>query len=143
VDFDVAKRDSVLMVPNEALGFVPDQQTLDKYKTSLQKNYSSYAKTYKDSSQHKSSGYSPKDTAKQHFKNLNIGKVWSLDNKGNLKQNFLVLGITDGKNTEIVKSKSLNEGMNVIIGMVSSNGTKKVNSSVQGGRMSRGLGRGL
>ena len=80
---------------------------------------------------------------KQHFKNSNIGKVWSLDDKGNLKQNFLVLGITDGKNTEVVRSKNLKEGMNIIIGIQSPAGSKANNTGTAGHGLPRGIGRGL
>ncbi|MHB9011687.1 MAG: efflux RND transporter periplasmic adaptor subunit [Ignavibacteriaceae bacterium] len=143
VDFYVAQKDSVLMIPNEALGFLPDQQTLAKYKTTLLKNGGTSPINTGISSQLKNGGLSRSDSAKRHYKNLNIGKVWSLDENGNLKQNFLVLGITDGKNTEIVKSKDLKEGMNVIIGTASATNGSKVNSSAPGRGMPRGIGRGL
>ena len=143
VDFYVAQKDSVLMIPNEALGYLPDQQTLAKYKTTLLKNSGSIPDNVGNSSQLKNGGLSRSDSAKRHSKILNIGKVWSLDENGNLKQNFLVLGITDGKNTEIVKSKNLKEGMNVIIGTASATNGSKVNSSVPDRGMPRGIGRGL
>ena len=143
VDFYVAQKDSVLMIPNEALGYLPDQQTLAKYKTTLLKNSGLIPDNVGNSSQLKNGGLSRSDSAKRHSKNLNIGKVWSLDENGNLKQNFLVLGITDGKNTEIIKSKYLKEGMNVIIGTSSTANGSKANSSAPGRGMPRGIGRGL
>jgi HlyD family secretion protein len=143
VDFYIAQKDSVLMIPNEALGFLPDQQTLAKYKVTMQKNNGTYLGTSKNNSQQKTGVLSQNDSVKRHANNLNVGKVWSIDDKGNLKQNFLVLGITDGKNTEIVKSKNLKEGMNVIIGTATATNGNNANSNAPGKGMPRGIGRGL
>ncbi len=143
VDFYIAQKDSVLIIPNEALGFLPDQQTLVKYNVSLQKNNGISPGVANLNLQNKEGSSFRQDSTKRQDKISNIGKVWSLDEKGNLKQNFLVLGITDGKNTEIVKSKDLKEGMNVIIGTASAANGNKVNSNAAGRGMPRGIGRGL
>ena len=141
VDFYIDQKDSVLMIPNEALGFQPDQQTLAKYKLTQQKNSS--ASPANNNPQNQSGKSFRNDSTRPHPKNLNTGIVWSLDDKGNLKRNFLVLGITDGKNTEIVKSKDLKEGMNIIIGTVSPTSGNKANSNTPAGNMARGMRRGL
>jgi HlyD family secretion protein len=140
VDFHIAERDSVLMIPNQALGFLPDQQMLAKYNVTLQKNNGTYPGNLKDSSKNKNGKFSSIDSVKRQAKTLNVGKVWSLDDNGNLKQNFLILGITDGKNTEILRSRNLKEGMDVIIG-VESAGNKA--TGVPGGGIPRGFGRGF
>lgn len=142
VDFYIEQKNDVLMLPNEALGFQPDQQMLAKYKVSVQINNGTSQGNVNNNS-HVQNGYSLNDSTKQHFKNLNTGKVWSFDGNGNLKQNFLVLGITDGKNTEILRSRDLKEGMNIIISSATSNSGNKANSNTPVGGMSRGLRRGF
>jgi len=143
VDFYIEQRNNVLMIPNQALGYQPDQQIIAKYKVTMQKNYNASANGTSDSTQHHSGNYSSNDSTKHRMRSSNIGKVWSLDSNGNLKQNFLVLGITDGKNTEIIRSKDLKEGMNLIVGTESSSAAKNTNSNMRGGGMPRGIGRGL
>ncbi len=139
VDFHVQQRNNVLMVPNEALGFQPTPQMLAKYKSAVQQN----SGTSKDSvyfiSQHQSSRQTSSDTTKHHLKNPNAAIVWSLDSNGNLKRNYIILGITDGKNTEIVRTKDLKEGSEIILGMESSGGKTR---TAQAG-FPRGFGRGL
>ncbi len=142
VDFYVDQKDSVLMLPNEALGYQPDAQMLAKYRAQ-QKNNSVYTANVKEGFNKQSSGFVQTDSSKRFAKNLNIGKVWSVDNNGNLKEDFVVLGITDGKNTEIIRSRNLKEGMNVIVGLESSKTGNKTNSYNRGAGIPRGLGRGL
>lgn len=143
VDFYIAQRNNILLIPNEALGFLPDQQTLVKYNVTLQTNNGTFPGASNLNPQNQDGSSFRNDSTKRQAKILNIGKVWSLDEKGNLKQNFIVLGTTDGKNTEIVKSKNLKEGMNVIIGTASAANGNKANSNAAGRSMPRGIGRGL
>jgi multidrug efflux pump subunit AcrA (membrane-fusion protein) len=56
----------------------------------------------------------------------------------------IVLGITDGKNTEIVKGRNVKEGMQVISGILDNSTTTtapKTNSLIPGGQPQRGPGR--
>ena len=136
VDFHIAQRNNVLLIPNQALGFQPDQKMLTQYKIAARK----YSRNSADSALFHSASPAVRDSIKKHFSNLNIGRVWSLDNNGNLKQDYVVLGISDGKNTEIIRSRDLKEGINVIIGTVSS--TAK-NTNTNGGMPPRRFGRVL
>lgn len=141
VDFYIAEKDSVLIIPNEALGFQPDEQMLAKYKQTMQKNSVTSQNPTDTNMQHESGRFSPGDLTKHPVKNSNTANVWSIDDNGNLIKHFLVLGITDGKNTEIVKSRDLKEGMNIIISTLSSK--SGINSKAPGGGIPRGIGRGL
>ncbi len=143
VDFYVAQRDSVLMIPNDALGFRPDQQMLAKYKLTMQKTVgdSGGASSSRQNNWRQAGrSFNSNDSAKKKFQNVNVGKIWTLDNNGNLKQNFVLLGLTDGKNTEILRSRNLKEGTEIITGTESS--AKKSDPRASGG-FPRGMGRGL
>lgn len=44
------------------------------------------------------------------------GAVWFVNDKGEYEMSYLQLGLTDGKNTEVVRSRNLKEGMKLITG---------------------------
>jgi hypothetical protein len=46
-----------------------------------------------------------------------VGVVWYLDTNGKLSREMVRTGISDGTNTEIVKSDNLTDGMKVISGV--------------------------
>ena len=58
----------------------------------------------------------------------------------------VVIGITDGKYTEIVRGKNIKEGMSVISGILDNSGTTtapKSNSLIPGGQPQGGMRRGM
>ncbi|MDP4117159.1 MAG: hypothetical protein Q8903_13560, partial [Bacteroidota bacterium] len=58
-----------------------------------------------------------------------------LDQSGKLKMSPVSLGITDGKQTEIVRGKNISEGMKIITGILEKNSTATTtqgNSLIQG-----------
>jgi hypothetical protein len=58
----------------------------------------------------------------------------------------IVLGITDGKNTEIVRGKNIKEGMKVISGILDNSTTTtapKTNSLIPSGQPQGGMRRGI
>ncbi len=118
IDFIVEERKDVLLVPNTALRFQPSEEVMKNFISKEQKQFESMPDSLKSKMQFggtfqrgQNSGYSsgqrPKDS----------GRVWYLDNNHNLAMARFKTGATDGKETEIVKSRELEEGMQVIIGM--------------------------
>jgi HlyD family secretion protein len=114
VDFYVDDRDDVLLVPNTALKFEPSEDLLNELRNDMEKERASLP-----------------DSIKNKFKNMpppnmlptgempareNMKKVYYLDSNGKMKMCPLFTGLTDGKNTEIVRSRELREGMKVITG---------------------------
>lgn len=110
VDFLVEEKRDVLMVPNSALSFKPSTQLIKKYGPQMMKK--------------KTPGQSMNKipTGSMGFGNGmiagklpdHIGVVFYLNEQGIPCPASLVKGTTDGKNTEIVSSKDLKEGMEVI-----------------------------
>jgi hypothetical protein len=45
------------------------------------------------------------------------GRLWTLDDQGNLMMEFVRIGASDGKMTEIVRGRNLKEGMKVIVSL--------------------------
>ena len=134
MDFYIQVRDSVLIAPNAALRFTPTDDVLKEYQNEMAKQNGGKPDTMK-----KGNGYKPGGkTAKPQY-----GRLWYIDQNGKLQMAPVILGITDGKNTEIVKGRNIKEGMNVINGILdnSTSTVPKTNSLIPGGQPQRGPGR--
>ncbi len=117
VDFITEKRDDVLMVPNKALRFQPSQEIVDKSRAERQKEMQSRGS---------SPGTSPDSTAMVSRSGgrpggmadgqRNFSMVWYVDSLGQVMGAPLRTGLTDGTNTEVVGSRVLQDGMQVIVG---------------------------
>ncbi|MFA3783958.1 efflux RND transporter periplasmic adaptor subunit [Melioribacteraceae bacterium 4301-Me] len=119
VDFYTAERDNVLLIPNAALRFQPTEEMLAEFRKEMEKQRANLPDSVKQRFQQFGGGQfslgQSMDSAQR--RNRNFGRVWYLDENGKLKMTFVVTGLTDGKNTEIVRSRNLKEGMKVITGM--------------------------
>ena len=143
IDFYVEQKNNVLLVPNAALRFQPTADMLAEYKK--ENSDSSAGNNVPDSARNRfrrmSGSFRPNNGMGQtanNFRPRNFGTLWYMDNN-KLKMGFAVLGLTDGKNTEIVRSRSLKDGMKVITGMQNSTGSD--NSNIQNRNFPRGFGR--
>ena len=127
VDFITDSRENVLVVPNTALKFQPSEEEMaDAFKKRR-----SQMEVQRDSSNTEQqrpmarnrSGQLPED----------MGRVWYLGNDGTLEMAMLKTGLSDGVNTEIVMSRDLKEGME-IISKSGSSSSSSANSSQNSNR---------
>lgn len=150
VDFYIVEKDSVLLVPNAALRFTPPDDMLADYKKEMAKENGGKPDTLRKMGQGNGFGMSGQgQNGGQKPGKSQFGRVWYLDQTGKLKMSPAVLGITDGKQTEIVKGRSITEGMKVITGLLdnttAATTTPQGNSLIQGSnpQQSRQMRRGL
>ena len=147
VDFYIDQRKDVLTIPNAALRFQPTDQMTADYTARMQKERENLPDSIKqrfqsfgssEGSQNRS-GFSGNSGKRQR------GSFWYIDEKGSTSMGFASLGLSDGKNTEILRSRILKEGMEVIIGIESPDDSKTQNSNIfsPNQNMSRGMRRGL
>lgn len=111
VDFLIDERRDVLIVPNSALSFSPPADMMKKYGSLLFRGVNKTGNELRKKL--------PSSPAKK--KN---GRVFCVDEAGNPFIAFLKPGASDGKNTEILKSRLVKEGTKVIIGYEKSGKTK-------------------
>ena len=121
VDFYIVQKESVLLVPNAALRFTPPDDLLAEYTSEMAK----LNNVKPDTTLRKSQGTR---TGTSHTKSL-FGKLWYYDNNQKLRMSNVVLGITDGKNTEIVKGRGITDGMKIITGIIDNSFPKTTPSS--------------
>lgn len=124
VDFIVEERKDVLLVPNTALRFQPSEQMMQAFFDEAKKRFDSAP----DSVKNKMPSMGKPNSKQSRPKDA--GTVWYLDENNKLVMAPFKAGITDGKLTEVVMSRDLKEGMQVIVGMSGGNG-KKTTSSTQ------------
>lgn len=132
IDFYIERRNNVLSVANSALKFQPTEEMLTELKSEMDKP----KERPTDFVAMDSLGINmPQPEQQPPAEDKNMGSVWYLDSNGKLKVDFVLLGLSDGKRTEIVKTRDLKEGMNVIAGSDGSSEetTKTTNRNVLGG----------
>jgi HlyD family secretion protein len=136
MDFYIQERDSVLVSPNAALRFTPTDDQLAEYTKEMAKQNGGKADTLKKGVGNRPGGKAVKSQ---------FGRLWYIDQNGKLNMSPVVLGITDGKNTEIVRGRTIKEGMQVISGILdnsTSTTAPKTNSLIPSSpQQQRGPGR--
>ncbi len=124
VDFIVDERKDALLVPNTALRFQPSEKMMQDLFNQARKRMESAP----DSLKNKMPRMGGQNLGNSRPKDA--GAVWYLNENNKLVMAPFKAGATDGKLTEVVMSRELKEGMQVIIG-VTQNGSETKNSSSQ------------
>jgi len=127
VDFIVEERKDVLLVPNTALRFQPSQQAMQEFFDQAKKRMEAAPDSVKNKLPNMASV--PPGANSTRSRPKDAAAVWYLDENNRLAMAPFKAGITDGKLTEVVMSRDLKEGMQVIVGMSSGNATKTTSST--------------
>jgi HlyD family secretion protein len=127
VDFIIDSREDVLMVSNSALKYQPTQEQFEKMREERMKNMPDSIKAKI------ASGERPKMRmgGAMGKRPDNMGALWVMKDNGIPEMIPIETGITDGKNTEIVRGRNIEEGMKVLSGSASS--SAKANNNMQMG----------
>jgi HlyD family secretion protein len=142
LNFVVEERHAVLLVPVAALKFQPTDEMMKEIRKSMQKRFGGAPDSTRRAQRpdfgvsgggfaaaggpagfdRNASGNSPGSMALPSDR----GRLWTLDDQGKLMMEFVRIGASDGKNTEIVRGRDIKEGMKVIVGL-----TKKSKAKTQ------------
>ena len=147
VDFYVDKRNDVLIIPNAALRFQPTEEMTTEYTARMQKERENLPDSIKQRFQ--SMGGNERSQNRGGFPgNLNSrsrGSFWYVDENGKTSMGSAALGLSDGKNTEIIRSRVLKEGMEIIIRIETEEDSKSQNPNIlnPNQNMPRSMRRGL
>nr|MBN2276198.1 efflux RND transporter periplasmic adaptor subunit [candidate division Zixibacteria bacterium] len=128
VDFIIEQKKNVLLVPNTCLRFQPSEEEMAKAFEKRKTRFENMPDSLKPPrpQQPAASGGKAKDFPSD------LKEVWYLDSGGSLAMAMVKTGLTDGSKTEIVESRDLKEGMQVISSLATSTGTS---SSTQKSQM--------
>jgi HlyD family secretion protein len=118
VDFYVEQRNNVLMIPNSALRFQPSDEMRANFTARMQKERANLPDSIKQRFQSfgNSQGSQGMGQGFSGSGNKSRGTFWYVDENGQPTMGFAQLGLSDGKTTEILRSRNLKEGMKVITG---------------------------
>ena len=127
VDFYVDRRINVLIIPNAALRFQPTDKMITDYESRVKKEQENLPDSLKQKSQsfENRNGMQNQTNNSMSSGKKSRGTFWYVDDSGNPTMGFATFGLTDGKNTEIVKSRVLKEGVKVITGFETANDTQQ------------------
>lgn len=118
VDFYVDYREKVLLVPNAALRFEPSEALQAEIKKNMEDDFRSMP----DSIKNRMRDMPRPDFNKsgmiqtQPKSNTTMSKIYFYDRNGKIKISPVEIGLTDGKNTEIIQGRELIEGTKIITG---------------------------
>ena len=152
VDFYVDFRENVLLLPNIALRFQPTEEMTAEFTKRREKELANLPDSVKQRMQAQGGGRQFGSAAMGRGGNggrrKGMNRVWYLDENNKLQMSPVFTGLTDGKNTEIVRGRNLKEGMKIISGIIEGNApvtttsTNPFNPTPQGGNRGPG-GRGF
>jgi len=133
VDFYVDFREKVLLLPNIALRFQPTEEMTAEFTKNRAKELANLPDSVKQRMQAQGggrqfgSGMGGSGNGGGRRKGMN--RVWYLDENNKLQMSMVFAGLTDGKNTEIVRGRNLKEGMKIISGIIEANAPVQTTSS--------------
>ncbi len=142
VDFLVEGRQDVLVVPNTALSFQPSQEALA---TLRQQREQAGTQKHKGRPSASLSDMPPKAERMSSDKRSEFSRVFYLDETGKLGMARFKPGMTDGRVTEVIESRELQEGIRVVTGTTTvdkktTSSGKNALSSLMSGKRSANAG---
>jgi HlyD family secretion protein len=129
VDFITDERENILLIPNTALRFQPPEEIQNEVRLKREKERESLPDSLRDRFRGRMRGETGNEAGTM-MGSRDFRTAWYLDSDGKMAMAILQAGITDGTRTEIVRSRQLQEGMQIIVSM----GEQKVNSNTNGDR---------
>ncbi len=133
VDFYVDFREQVLLVPNVALRFQPTDNMVAEYTKTREKELANLPDSVKKRMQQFGGGqFNPgamgggsgggqfmgMGGGNNSGRRRNASRLWYYDDNNKLQMSMISAGLTDGKNTEVIRGRNLKEGMKVISGII-------------------------
>jgi len=144
VDFYIEQKKDILLVPNSAIRFKPSQEMMVDFTERIQKRREEMSDSSKRGRNSDRMGggrsFNPEmfSGGQNRSTRNNMKQVWMLDDEGNLSIRMVFVGLSDGKNTEIVRGRGVNKGDKVITSVVVADEKEEPQN-----RMPRSFGRGF
>lgn len=125
VDFVIEQKKDALLIPNSALRFQPSEEMMAAFRERRQKEFAALPDSLKELRKARTSNWQPGSGRLPS----DMRQVWYLDKDGNPTMEPIRIGMNDGTNTEILRSRHLQEGMQVISGAAGTAAANKTNNN--------------
>ena len=131
VDFIIDDKKDALLVPNTALRFQPSEEMLKKFRAEAEKRFDTMPDSVRAKRQAMMAGSATEGPGglERQQAGGNFKLIWFLDENGEPTADRVVLGQTDGTNTEIVRSRHLQAGMKVIVALANKKETRTTSTT--------------
>ncbi|MFN2128022.1 MAG: efflux RND transporter periplasmic adaptor subunit, partial [Anaerolineales bacterium] len=139
VDFIIEDKKDVLMVPNAALRFQPSEKIVAEFRKKRQEEMAALPDSIKEKRQTQMGGQGFSGNMQSagrmggNQRSRNFGQVWYLDQNGKLAVDYVRTGMTNGMETEIVRSQNLKAGMQIITGLANTENQNANSQNSQSG----------
>ena len=133
------------MIPNAALRFQPTDEMRTEFMARMEKERANMPDSLKRRFQSQGGFGGQSRSSFGSGSRGTRGTFWYVDKNGNPEMGFAVRGLTDGRNTEIIRSRIAKEGTEVITGFETQGDEQTRNSNLLGPNrnMPRGIRRGF
>lgn len=125
VDFYVEEKEDVLIVPAAALKFTPPDEVVTAYREKMRTRFEEAQKDSSNTGERRGGFFGGqggnfasgmRSGSSSGFDRNSFGTLWYFDENNELAMTGVFLGLSDGKNTEIIRGRNIEEGMKVING---------------------------
>lgn len=130
IDFYVEQYKNVMLVPNTALKFQPPTEMLTQFKNEMKKQFEKLPDSLRSRFMRRASSRGNggnrsygggQFSSSQNNGTQNFGRIWYFDSNKRLRMSPVLLGFSDGKNTQIVRGRDVKDGMQIISGIEGEN----------------------
>lgn len=127
IDFYIQQFKDVLLIPNTALKFQPSEEMLTQFRNEMKNQFSKLPDSVRSKFMKRAGNRGNRGSgggqfnSKQTGGTQNFGRVWYFDSGKKLKMSPILLGYSDGKNTQVIRGRSLKDGMEIISGIEGGN----------------------
>lgn len=128
VDFYINHKENVLLVPNTALRVQPGETLQEEIQKNMKEEMDNINNKMKSITQNGTPPPMPNMDQLAQLKNK-MKRIYYFDKNNKLKDAPLIIGLTDGKNTEIVEGRNITSGMKIITGITEESTTTTTTKS--------------
>lgn len=129
VDFVIEQNKDVLLIPNSALRFQPSEEMMAAFRERRQKELAALPDSLKELRKARTGNRQPGSRLGGGRLPNDMRQVWYLDKNGEPAMEAIRIGMSDGANTEILRSRNLQEGMQVITSATGTAAATKTNDN--------------
>jgi HlyD family secretion protein len=124
IDFYINQIDNVLLLPNTALKFQPTKEMMDQFREAMKEIINNMPDSIKKKFQARNGNGGPGTNPGQsgmgmgmqpNQQNQKVTSVWFFGKDGKLTMSPVITGSTDGKMSEIIKARGIEDGTKIII----------------------------